>query len=176
MIVTLQLGEKRKKEIELDKNRNGGVSSCLHRAACADKRKFFITLTGKDKNLAWGKITEQINALGAEERTVEEVRKKISDTKTKLRKKERQRRLSMKQTGGGPSITQEQWEEKMIEVIGEEWIVGFGGVDTFAVKRTQQPMIEEHYGQSSSTMCEKPTVALEPQVESKHENQKAEDK
>ncbi|XP_052254062.1 uncharacterized protein LOC127860188 isoform X3 [Dreissena polymorpha] len=125
---------------------------------------FSSTLSGKDKDLAWGKITEQINALGAEESTVEEVRKKISDTKTKLRKKERQRRLSMKQTGGGPSITMDQCEEKMIEVIGEESIVGFGGVDTFAVQRTQQPMIGEHHGQSSSTMCEEPTVALEPQV------------
>ncbi|XP_052271220.1 uncharacterized protein LOC127871960 [Dreissena polymorpha] len=64
----------------------------------------------------------------------------------------------------GPAITLEQWEEKMIEVIGEESIVGFGGVDTFAVQRTQQPMIAEQHGQSCSTMCVEPTVALEPQV------------
>ncbi|KAH3835390.1 hypothetical protein DPMN_108736 [Dreissena polymorpha] len=52
----------------------------------------------------------------------------------------------------------------MIEVIGEESIVRFGGVDTFAVQRTQQPMIAEQHGQSCSTMCVEPTVALEPQV------------
>ena len=37
---------------------------------------------------------------------------------TKLRKKERQRRISMHQTGGGPAtITLEQWEEKVNDFV-----------------------------------------------------------
>ncbi|XP_052237774.1 uncharacterized protein LOC127849088 isoform X2 [Dreissena polymorpha] len=162
--VTLNEKKREKRKLNWTKMETEVLAAAYIEQHALINGNFSSTLSGKDKDLAWEKIAEQINALGAEERTVEEIRKKISDTKTKLRKKERQRRLSMKQTGGGPAITLEKWEEKMIEVIGEESIVGFGGVDTFAVQRTQQPMIAEQHGQSCSTMCVEPTVALEPQV------------
>ncbi|XP_052786064.1 nuclear apoptosis-inducing factor 1-like [Mya arenaria] len=96
--------------------------------------KFCPGLTHVDKDRAWKEIVERVNAQGVCERTLDECKKKISDIKTDVKRRERRRRQLSNVTGGGPAPKLEDWEDKMINLIGDSAIGGFAGVDTFLMK------------------------------------------
>ncbi|XP_052806534.1 uncharacterized protein LOC128235777 [Mya arenaria] len=68
-------------------------------------------------------------------RTIEECTKKISDIKTDVKRRERRRRQLSSLTGVGPAPKLEDWDDKMINLIGDSAIGGFAGVDTFLIKK-----------------------------------------
>lgn len=55
----------------------------------------------------------RVNAQGGCPRTVEEIKKKLSDLKTSTKKRERERRREQRVTGGGPAPHLERWEEEV---------------------------------------------------------------
>ncbi|XP_062620631.1 nuclear apoptosis-inducing factor 1-like, partial [Saccostrea cucullata] len=77
--------------------------------------KFSPSLTNNMKTAAWETVTEKVNAVSLQcRREVGDVRKKWQDLQSAVKKKESQRRKSMRQTGGGPMELGafKPWEEK----------------------------------------------------------------
>lgn len=64
-------------------------------------------ITKKDKDLAWRKITDNINSNGTGiERSVEEVKKKFKNMKQRLKEKMAIERKSVSLTGGGSPVSE----------------------------------------------------------------------
>ena len=59
-------------------------------------------------------LITRINAQSQVIRTIDEIKKKLSDMKSTLKRRERERRQLMQQTGGGPPPTLNEWDEKVI--------------------------------------------------------------
>ncbi|KAH3730217.1 hypothetical protein DPMN_056198 [Dreissena polymorpha] len=154
--VTLNEKKREKKKLNWTKIETEVLAAAYIEQHALINGNFSSTLSAKDNDLAWEKLqnSEYHNSGIDPEKDFRHENKTEKEIKTTAPINETNWRGSSNYTGavGGE------------KVIGEESIVGFGGVDTFAVQRTQQPMIAEHHGQSCSTMCVEPTVALEPQV------------
>lgn len=64
-------------------------------------------VTKKDKDMAWEKVKENVNASGAGVvRSVEEVKKKFKNMKQRLKEKMAIERKSVSQTGGGSPVSE----------------------------------------------------------------------
>ncbi|XP_060576334.1 uncharacterized protein LOC132733690 [Ruditapes philippinarum] len=72
-----------------------------------------VTLTNYQKEQTWRSIQERINAQSKETRTLDEIKKKLSDMKTAIKKKERERRQLSTKTGGGPAPILNEQDEKV---------------------------------------------------------------
>ncbi|KAH3701650.1 hypothetical protein DPMN_076640 [Dreissena polymorpha] len=65
-------------------------------------------------------------------RTAEQVKKKLSDLKTEVRKKRRERLRDPKVTGEGTTtIILTDWQEKLFSVLPKVTVEGFKGIDIF---------------------------------------------
>ena len=81
-------------------------------------------LTKKDKDTAWAKITERINASGTGiERNVEEVKKKFKNLKQRMKEKMAVERKSVSQTGGGSPVS--EVSQKLLFIVYSAWLTIF---------------------------------------------------
>ena len=101
------------------------------------RRKFLFgplqgpTLTQYHRDRAWEKVVEAVNAVA---RTVNDIKKKFKDLKTRTKQKANAFKRSTKKTGGGENeeTPLNEMEQKIISFIGTESIEGIaGGIDTF---------------------------------------------
>ncbi|KAH3713195.1 hypothetical protein DPMN_072981 [Dreissena polymorpha] len=94
-------------------------------------------LTSKVKLELYENLTESINSQSLTQRSVEEVKKKLSDIKTDVRQLERKRLREARATGGGPAIADlKDWQEKLLSALPKVSIEGFPGIDNFKVQTT----------------------------------------
>ena len=61
-------------------------------------------ISTKTKNLAWEKVAKSVNDVGAESRTVADIKKKWSDIKVDVKTKVSAHRRSVGQTGSGAGV------------------------------------------------------------------------
>ncbi|XP_021355582.1 myb-related transcription factor, partner of profilin-like [Mizuhopecten yessoensis] len=95
--------------------------------------KFWPSLTSERKQSIWIEIVNQVNSITMVNRTGEEIKKKWGDMQSLTKKKESERRRSMKVTGGGPAIDMfyKSWENLVLQSLSEVAIEGIScGVDT----------------------------------------------
>uniref|UniRef100_K1PSF6 Myb/SANT-like DNA-binding domain-containing protein n=1 Tax=Magallana gigas TaxID=29159 RepID=K1PSF6_MAGGI len=100
------------------------------------KRKFCMTCNEEFSN--------RINAVAMVNRTTEEMKKKWADMQSLTKKKEAERRRSMKQTGGGPApnFMFKNWENLVLQSLSGVAIEGIsGGVDTTECKSRPSPVV-----------------------------------
>lgn len=113
--------------------------------------KFSDVLTNKHKIEAWRKVKESVNAVGTSARTVEEIRRKWDDLKSRTKKKASDHKKNIIGTGGGepPADDLSEIEQKIIDLIGNTVVYGItGGIDT------QAPVIITDDIASASTATE----------------------
>ncbi|KAH3775265.1 hypothetical protein DPMN_176666 [Dreissena polymorpha] len=93
-------------------------------------------LEGKLSNQLTSKVKLELYE-NLTERSVEEVRKKLSDIKTDVRQLERKRLREARATGGGPAIADlKDWQEKLLSALPKVSIECFPGIDNFKVQTT----------------------------------------
>ena len=96
--------------------------------------KFSDVLTNRHKTDAWKKITESVNAVGTSARTVEEIRRKRDDLKSRTKKKAGDQKRDLNKTGAGEAsedLDLSDIEHKIIDLIGNTVVFGIaGGLDT----------------------------------------------
>ncbi|KAH3794384.1 hypothetical protein DPMN_147917 [Dreissena polymorpha] len=94
--------------------------------------------TAKKRKMNWS--ANEINAINSQsltQRSVEEVKKKLSDIKTDVRQQEIKRLKEARATGGGPAIADpKDWQEKLLSALPKVSIKGFPGIDNFKVQTT----------------------------------------
>uniref|UniRef100_A0A8W8M6T6 Myb/SANT-like DNA-binding domain-containing protein n=1 Tax=Magallana gigas TaxID=29159 RepID=A0A8W8M6T6_MAGGI len=89
-------------------------------------------------------IANQVNAVAMVNRTTEEMKKKWADMQSLTKKKEAERRRSMKQTGGGPApnFMFKNWENLVLQSLSDVAIEGIsGGVDTAECESRPSPVV-----------------------------------
>ncbi|XP_063960069.1 uncharacterized protein LOC129280685 [Lytechinus pictus] len=84
------------------------------------------------KMQAWKNISEAVSYAAGNQRSVEELRVKLSNLKSSVKKAYNHWKRLMGGTGGGPPPAPlEQWQELLIDFIGQEALDGvLGGVET----------------------------------------------
>nr|XP_054772679.1 uncharacterized protein LOC129280685 [Lytechinus pictus] len=84
------------------------------------------------KMQAWKNISEAVSYAAGNQRSVEELRVKLSNLKSSVKKAYNHRKRLMGGTGGGPPPAPlEQWQDLLIDFIGQEALDGvLGGVAT----------------------------------------------
>jgi hypothetical protein len=97
--------------------------------------KFSDKLHLVDKKKAWEDVTEAVNVESKVKRTVDEIKKKWDDMKTRTKKKASELKKKRNATGGGdppdPTETLTEIEMKIVAIIGETIIHGIeGGMDS----------------------------------------------
>uniref|UniRef100_A0A8W8MR62 Myb-like domain-containing protein n=1 Tax=Magallana gigas TaxID=29159 RepID=A0A8W8MR62_MAGGI len=108
------------------------------------KGKFSAFITSERKNQLWQDIANQVNAVAMVNRTTEEMKKKWADMQSLTKKKEAERRRSMKQTGGGPApnFMFKNWENLVLQSLSDVAIEGIsGGVDTAECESRPSPVV-----------------------------------
>ncbi|KAH3804372.1 hypothetical protein DPMN_132656 [Dreissena polymorpha] len=89
-------------------------------------------LTSKVKLELYEKLTESINSQSLTQRSVEEVKKKLSDIKTDVRQQERKILREARATRGGPAIADlNDWQEKLLSALPKVSNEGFPRIDNF---------------------------------------------
>lgn len=81
----------------------------------------------------WAEITEAVNAVGGNNRTIAQVKKKILNVKGIVKEKAASNKLSFRKTGGGSDEDEElsSVEDKILSTISTRQIRGIpGGIDT----------------------------------------------
>ncbi|KAK0151538.1 t-SNARE domain-containing protein 1 [Merluccius polli] len=75
--------------------------------------------------LAWEKVAKSVNEVGAENRTVADIKKKWSDIKVDVKKKVSAHRRSVGQTGSGAGIGElAPFEQRVAAVVGDRLLFG----------------------------------------------------
>ncbi|XP_041461245.1 uncharacterized protein LOC121412519 [Lytechinus variegatus] len=89
-------------------------------------------LTHSMKMQAWNNISEAVSYAAGNQRSVEELRVKLSNLKSTVKKAYNKRKRLMGGTGGGPPPAPlEQWQDLLIDFMGQEALDGvIGGVET----------------------------------------------
>ncbi|KAH3770858.1 uncharacterized protein LOC127843772 [Dreissena polymorpha] len=88
--------------------------------------------TYKEKIDLYERITKSVNSQSLTQRSMEEVKKKLSDLKTGIRQQERKRLREARATGGDPAIPDlKDWQEKLLSALTKVSIEGFSGIDNF---------------------------------------------
>ncbi|XP_054769106.2 myb/SANT-like DNA-binding domain-containing protein 4 [Lytechinus pictus] len=83
------------------------------------------TITNAMKTRVWDCISEKVSKVEGRRRSADEVRKKFSVEKSKVKKKAAEIKRSSRATGGGPALPPlSEWEEVLRDFIGEEGISG----------------------------------------------------
>ena len=95
--------------------------------------KFTDAVTNDKKNKVWIAITNNVNAVSCVQRTVDEIRRKWDDLKSRTKKKANDVKKDRQKTGGGereePDLT--EFEQRVINLIGTTVVYGLkGGIDT----------------------------------------------
>lgn len=82
-------------------------------------------VTNKRKTSAWDKVTTAVNAVGSEERTQSEVKKKWFDIKIKAKKNVTAHRQQITATGGGQTTTElTPMDTRIASIIGDTALNG----------------------------------------------------
>ncbi|KAK0145844.1 t-SNARE domain-containing protein 1 [Merluccius polli] len=82
-------------------------------------------ISTKTKKLAWEKVAKSVNEVGAENRTVADIKKKWSDIKVDVKKKVSAHRRSVGQTGSGAGIGElAPFEQRVAAVVGDLLLFG----------------------------------------------------
>lgn len=86
----------------------------------------------KRRQLAWGKVTSAVNAVGEQDRSSNEVQKKWSCLTSAAKSKNAQQKRELNKTGGGPAISVLTATDKAIlETLPFASLDGIsGGIDT----------------------------------------------
>ena len=95
--------------------------------------KFSERVTNTKKHASWKDIPSRVNAGSQCNRTVDDVKKKWEDVKSKTQKRATLVKKDKQKTGGGslsvPSLT--EIEEKVVGIAGDTWVPEIvGGIDT----------------------------------------------
>ncbi|XP_072172275.1 uncharacterized protein [Diadema setosum] len=90
------------------------------------------SLTWHMKQIAWQNIADTVNLVSTSKRTVEELKTKLNNLKSKAKKNYAQRKRLANATGGGEAPPElPLWEERLLEFIGQGALDGIeGGLDT----------------------------------------------
>ncbi|XP_062617399.1 myb-related transcription factor, partner of profilin-like [Saccostrea cucullata] len=97
------------------------------------KGKLSPSLTAERKQGLWEEVADEVNSVAMVKRTVDEKKKKWADMQSLTKKKEGERRRSMKMTGGGPgpNLIFKCWENLVLKSLSDVAIEGISsGVDT----------------------------------------------
>ncbi|KAJ8375462.1 hypothetical protein SKAU_G00060420 [Synaphobranchus kaupii] len=79
----------------------------------------------KSKYVAWQAVAQAVNEVGGQQRSLKDVKKKLSDMKLKAKKRIAHHRASVQATGGGsatPNLT--PGDDRIAAIIGESAVVG----------------------------------------------------
>ena len=91
-------------------------------------------VTKKRKNATWEKVTTAVNAVGSEERSLSEIKKKMFDIKIRAKKRVTAHRHEISATGGGQATTQlSPMDTRIASIIGDTALCGIitdGDTDT----------------------------------------------
>ena len=100
--------------------------------------KFTNALTNKQKNDSWQRITEKINALGYEKRTVEEIKMKWRNLTSQAKANWNNFKRDCNKTGGGPAPAPPTEDEMRIVNLyeGHPKFDGLDGFQTFPSEET----------------------------------------
>lgn len=97
-------------------------------------------ITNKRKNAAWENVTNAVNSVGSEERTVPEIKKKWFDIKVLAKKRVTAHRREMSATGGGQTTTElSPLDNRIACIIGDTALSGItkdGDTDALATEQT----------------------------------------
>ena len=96
------------------------------------KKPLSGNLTYKMKRRAWECVAEKVNAVCGRQRDVEAMRQKLRQEKCRVKKKASKQRRYKAGTGGGPAPPPlEDWEDVLLDFIGDEVVTGVeGGLET----------------------------------------------
>ncbi|XP_061169432.1 uncharacterized protein LOC133178742 [Saccostrea echinata] len=85
------------------------------------KSKLSLSITADRKQEMWSEIANQLNSITLVNRTNEEIKKKWVDMQSLTKKKESERRRSIKMTGGGPALDvySKAWENVVLQSLSE---------------------------------------------------------
>ena len=96
-------------------------------------------MTAEHKSTAFKELTDEVNAVGMGGRSIEQVKKQLSDRKTKTRAKAAKQNRERQKTGGGSaaSVALNEMESKLLANMNPQTITGIikdgevgGNVDT----------------------------------------------
>ncbi|KAJ1204850.1 hypothetical protein NDU88_000288 [Pleurodeles waltl] len=91
-----------------------------------------LTVPEATKKKLWQDIQEKINSLGVSHRTIEDIKKRWYDLRSRTKERVAERLREMRGTGGGPSSVPPPTplEERVEETLEKEAVCGFGDLDT----------------------------------------------
>ncbi len=96
-------------------------------------------ITNKRKNAAWEKVTDAVNSVGSEERTVPEIKQKWFDNKVLAKKCITAHRREMSVTGGGQTTMElSPLDNRIASIIGDTALSGIikdGDTDALATQQ-----------------------------------------
>jgi hypothetical protein len=117
----------------MDKARKKNFSECevevlISEVEARNKILFGSLSSGistKTKKLAWESVAKSVNEVGAESRTVADIKKKWSDIKVDVKKKVSAHRRSVGQTGSGAGVGElALFEQRVAAVLGDRLLFG----------------------------------------------------
>ncbi|XP_069091216.1 uncharacterized protein [Pleurodeles waltl] len=84
------------------------------------------------KKQLWQDIQDKINSLGVSHRTIDDIKKRWYDLRSRTKERVAERLREMRGTGGGPSSVPPPTplEERVEETLEQEAVTGFGDLDT----------------------------------------------
>ena len=87
-------------------------------------------ISTKTKKLAWEKVAKSVNGVGAESRTVADIKKKWSDIKVDVKRKVSAHRRSVGQTGSGVGELA-PFKQRVAAVVGDRLLFGVVNMSRF---------------------------------------------
>ncbi|KAJ1204857.1 hypothetical protein NDU88_000295 [Pleurodeles waltl] len=112
----------------------------------------------------WRRIVDRVNAVVEHPRTRDDIRKRWSDLRGKVRSVVSRHQIAVQRTGGGPALPPPQlttWEEQVLAILHPEDLAGVaGGMDSGPrpnvtgqeVPDMSTPPTEEAYSDDSSSV------------------------
>ncbi|XP_069090716.1 myb-related transcription factor, partner of profilin-like [Pleurodeles waltl] len=94
--------------------------------------KAALNVPDSAKKRIWQEIQEKVNSLGVSHRSVDELKKRWYDLRSRTEERVAERLREMRGTGGGPSTIPPPTplEERVEETLEPESVTGFGELDT----------------------------------------------
>lgn len=104
------------------------------------------SITNAMKSKAWREITDAVNAVGGKDRTIQEVKRKHKNYKSKTRAINAENMREMKGTGGGTAFVKplNATQVMVLETIPKAALIGIdGGIDLHDIKSTSTAQPDE---------------------------------